>query len=29
MIGAEFMGEGLSASVRLLESALFVYERVR
>ena len=29
MIGAELMGEGLSASVRLLESALFVYERVR
>ncbi len=29
MTGAELMGEGLSASVRLLESALFVYERVR
>ena len=29
MTGAGLMGEGLSASVRLLESALFVYERVR
>ena len=27
--GAKLMGEGLSASVRALESALFVYERVR
>ena len=29
MTGVELMGEGLSASVRLLESAFFVYERVR